>query len=160
MTFDSVVEDRLLTVSYIYAAPRNLVWDAWTIPEQMEQWYGPEGFSARVEQNDVVTGGKWRNVLIGPDGTEYPSEGMFFEVIPGEKLVSTDDFGEEFKAVSDLDLPEGMVSTIMFQDVAGGTKVTVQIQHPSVAERIKHEEMGVVPGWQSMLICLERFLAL
>ena len=158
MSQEVTLEDRLITVTHIFAAPRHMVWDAWTIPEQMEQWYGPEGFSARIERNDVVPGGKWRSVLIGPDGQEYPSEGMFFDVVVGQKLVSTDDFADDFKKDADIDLPEGMVTTVLFEDVDGGTKVTVQIKHPTVEERKKHESFGVIPGWESMLGCLEQFL--
>ena len=56
------------------------------------------------------------------------------------------------------DLPKGIVMTAIFEDLAGKTKLTLRIMHESVAERRKHEEMGVVAGWNSSLECLDEYL--
>ena len=97
--------------------------------------------------------------MIGPDGTEYPATGTFREIIPPERIVTSDEFDEGFEKVMNADLPRGMVMTAIFEDLAGKTKLTLRIMHESVADRRKHEEMGVIAGWNSSLECLDEYLA-
>ncbi len=150
-----------LVLTHVLNAPRALVWKVWTEDEHMAEWYGPKGFNTRVEANDLRPGGAWRYVMIGPDGAEYPSVGVFREIVPLERIVSTDDFGDREEMKKKVaDLPEGMVVTTIFEDEGTDkTKVTVRIMHPTAEERRKHEEMGVVAGWNSMLDCLDDYLA-
>ncbi len=148
-----------IIITRTFKAPRKLVWEAWTESRHIEKWWGPKGFSTRVEQNELRVGGRSRYVMIGPDGTEYPSEGMIKELLPVEKIVSTDEFGEDFIAQSTTDLPQGMIVTILFEDAGAKTKLTLTIAHPDAETMRKHEEMGVVAGWNSSLDCLEDHLA-
>lgn len=152
------LSDRQLVITRIFNAPRELVFQAWTEPEQIEQWWGPKGFTTRVIEMDLRPGGLARYVMIGPDGTEYPVKGVFREVIPPERIVSTDEFDEGFEQVADIDLPQGMITTILFEEIDGKTKLTLLIDHPTVEDRRKHEEMGVIAGWQSSFDCLDEFL--
>jgi predicted lactoylglutathione lyase len=79
---------------------------------------------------------------------------MFREIVPFERIVSTDEFGDDFDSQG-LDLPSGIVATTLFEDLPGGrTRLTQRIAHPSVEERRKHEAMGVVAGWHSTFDCL------
>jgi len=150
--------DSDLVVTRDLDAPRPLVWQAWTDPQHVAAWFGPEGFRTRVEALELRPGGRARYVMIAPDGAEYPSTGVFSEVVPLERTVVTDEFDEGFQPEG-VDLPTGMVQTTTFEDTAaGGTRVTVRITHPSVEERRKHEEMGVIEGWQSTLDCLAAHL--
>ncbi len=165
---------RTLVISRIFHAPRELVWNAYTQAEQLAQWYGPRGFSARIEENDLRPGGKWRYIMIGADGTEYPSEGVFSEVVPMHRLVTTDGFGDDYKADQPDDLPQGMVVTLTFEDLdylpinpgrheplndsQPKTRLTVRIEHPTAEDRRKHEAMGVVAGFHCMLDCLDDHL--
>jgi uncharacterized protein YndB with AHSA1/START domain len=57
------------------------------------------------------------------------------------------------------DLPKGIVMTAVFEDLAGKTKLTLRIMRESVEDRRKHEEMGVIAGWNSSFDCLDEFLA-
>jgi uncharacterized protein YndB with AHSA1/START domain len=99
--------------------------------------------------------------MIGPDGTEYPSKGTFRDVVPGRRIVTTDEWGEGIdEALPDTDLPQGMIATYTFEDCDGGrSSLEIQIDHPTAEEQRKHEEMGVVAGWNSSLDKLERYLA-
>lgn len=150
--------DSEIVITRVFDAPRELVWQAWTQPEHIEQWFGPRGFSTRVEAHNFRVGGRWRYVMIGPDGNEYPSEGVFHEIVPFERCVTTDGFGEGFEHPEGIALPEGIVTTETFEDLGGKTRVTVRIAHPNAEERRKHEEMGVVEGFNSMLDCLAEHL--
>lgn len=89
--------DCEIVITRIFNAPRELVFKAWTEPKHIEQWWGPKGFTTRVEQMDFRPGGTWRYVMCGPDGTEYPGNGVFKEVVPPERIVATDQFDEGFE---------------------------------------------------------------
>lgn len=142
-----------------FNAPRALVWAAWTETRHIEKWFGPRGFSTRVTENNLTPGGRTRFVMIGPDGQEYPCRGQVLEVVPLEKIVSTDEFDEGFEARG-IDLPQGMIATVQFEDLPRQrTRVTIKVSHPTPEERQKHEAMGVVAGWQSSLDCLDEHLA-
>lgn len=152
--------DREIVITRVFNAPRKQVWRAWTEPEAVAQWWGPRGFSTRVTRLELRPGGRWDYVMIGPDGAEYPVTGVFREIIPYERIVTSDEFGDEYKAAAAADLPDGIVLTCLFEDDGPGrTRLTLRIGHPTVEERRKHEEMGVVPGWGSSLDCLEEYLA-
>src|SRR5690606_32419213 len=92
--------DRVLTFTREFKAPRDNLWKAWTDSEHIAKWFGPEGFSTKVSDLDLTPGGRWRYIMIGPDGTEYPSKGIFQEIVPGERIVTTDEFDEGFEKVS------------------------------------------------------------
>jgi uncharacterized protein YndB with AHSA1/START domain len=70
-----------------FDAPRALVWQAWTDPKMMAQWFGPRGFTSTVPELDARAGGALRIVMHGPDGNDYPMKGVFIEVTPPERLV-------------------------------------------------------------------------
>ena len=151
--------DREIVITRVFNAPRELVFKAWTEPKHIEKWWGPKGFTTRVTEMDLRPGGQWCYVMIGPDGTEYPGKGVFREIVPPERIVTSDEFGEGIEKVLDVDLPQGMVLTIIFEDLEGKTRLTIQIVHQSADDRRKHEEMGVVAGWNSSLDCLDEYLA-
>ena len=146
--------EKDIVITREFAAPRQLVWDVWTKPEHVEKWFGPKGFSTRVEHLDFKVGGRTTYVMIGPDGKEYPSTGVYKEIVPIEKIVTTDEFGEDYEnseGVKKEDLPQGMIQTYLFEDLAGRTKLTIITSHPTLEDKKKHEAMGVVEGWNSTL---------
>jgi len=65
--------DREIVITRVFEAPRELVWRAWADPEHVAQLWGPEGFTTRVTDLDLRPGGRWRYVMVGPDGAEYPA---------------------------------------------------------------------------------------
>jgi uncharacterized protein YndB with AHSA1/START domain len=70
-----------------FDAPREMVFKAWTDPKQLQQWWGPTGFTNPVCEWDVRPGGKIYDVMRAPNGAEYPMGGEFREIVPPEKLV-------------------------------------------------------------------------
>ncbi|MEH1841538.1 MAG: SRPBCC domain-containing protein [Nostoc sp.] len=148
-----------IIITRILKAPRSLVFKAWTDPKHIAQWWGPKGFTTQVREMDLRPGGKWRYVMIGPDGTQYPVKGVFREIIPFEKIVTSDEFDQGFEKVVNVDLPKGIVVTAVFEDLDGNTKLTLQIMHESIEDRRRHEQMGVIEGWNSTFDCLDEFLA-
>ncbi|PSB25616.1 SRPBCC domain-containing protein [Stenomitos frigidus] len=151
-------DDRTLVITRIFNAPLELFYQVWTQPEHIAQWWGPKGFTTRVEALDLTPGGQWRYVMIGPDGTEYPVKGVFSEIVPFERIVTSDEFDEGFEEVVKVDLPQGIVMTALFEALGSKTKLTLQIVHASADDRRKHEEMGVIGGWNSSFDCLDEYL--
>ncbi len=156
---NNALGDREIVITRIFNAPRHLVFKAWTDPKHIAQWWGPKGFTTKVTEMDFRPGGEWRYVMIGPDSTEYPVKGFFREIVPLERIVTSDEFDEGFEKVINADLPKGIVTTTVFEDLGDRTRLTLQIMHATAEDRGKHEEMGVIGGWGSTLDCLEEHLA-
>jgi uncharacterized protein YndB with AHSA1/START domain len=142
-----------------FDAPRELVWKVWTEPKHVEQWWGPRGYETRVTDVDMRVGGKWNYVMIGPDGTQYPANGVFSEIVPPEKIVTTHEFGDKFDEIMPhADLPMGFVTTAIFDDLGDRTRLTLRMAHASPEDRKKHENLGVVAGWNSSFECMDEYL--
>ncbi len=150
--------DCTIVITRVFNAPRELVFKAWTELQQIEQWWGPKGFTTRVTEFDFRSGGQWRYVMVGSDGTEYPVKGVFHEVLPLERIVTSDEFDEGFDQIAKAERPQGIVVTATFEELDVKTKLTLQIGHESADDRRKHEEMGVIGGWNSSFDCLDEYL--
>ncbi len=83
----SSTHDRELLLSRTLDAPVELVWEVWTKPGHIANWWGPNGFTNTISAMNVTPGGEWHLVMHGPDGTDYKNESIFKEVIPFKKLV-------------------------------------------------------------------------
>jgi len=132
-------------------APRELVWQVWTDPDEVTKWWGPEHFTTPREKIDfdLKPGGVCRITMVGPEGEEYPSDGHFGVVEPPERL----SFGEE---ITEHPMIESGETTIEFVDLGTGrTKVVVTSRMVASAEM---PEMATV-GWNSQLDKLVALLA-
>ena len=76
-----------IRITRIYDAPVAAVWDAWTDPAQVAQWWGPRGFSITTHSKDLRPGGTWVYTMHGPDGTDWPNFTRYHEVEPRRRLV-------------------------------------------------------------------------
>lgn len=83
----SKTQDRELKISRILNAPVELVWEAFTKPEHLANWWGPNGFTNTITKMDIRPGGEWELVMHGPDGTDYKNKSIFREVILQKRLV-------------------------------------------------------------------------
>jgi uncharacterized protein YndB with AHSA1/START domain len=106
--------DRQIVISRLYQAPAEVVFDAWTQPDQVSQWWGPNGFSITIEHMDVSPRGEWRFTMHSPDDDDYPNLIVYAEIVRPERLVfarrapGTDDPG--FRATVTLDELMGMTA--------------------------------------------------
>lgn len=80
-------KDRELLITRVLNAPIDLVWEAWTKPEHIAKWWGPNGFTNTITTMDIKPGGEWNLVMHGPDGTDYENQSIFKEVILHKKIV-------------------------------------------------------------------------
>ena len=83
----AVEKDQELVINRLLSAPRELVWKVYTQPEHVIHWWGPNGFSNTFERFEFKPGGQWVFVMHGPDGTGYPNESVFSEILPNAEIV-------------------------------------------------------------------------
>lgn len=118
--------DRVMTFTRVLEAPRDLVFDAWTRPEHVAQWWGPDGFTTTIEHMDVRPDGDWRFVMHGPDGTDYRNHIVFVDVARPERLV--------YKHLPEPGTePVSFEVTVRFTAWADRTEVTMESIFPSAA---------------------------
>lgn len=143
--------DREMVLTRVLDAPRELVWEVWTDPQHIGQWWGPRGFTTTTYSMDVRPGGVWRFVMHGPDGVDYKNKIVYIEIVKPERLVYNhgDDEGEagQFHV------------TVTFAAQGGKTKVTMRVLFASAAERDKVVKSGAVEGGKQTLERLAEHLA-
>lgn len=88
---------RELKITRTFGAPIELVWEMWTKPEHLSQWWGPNGFTTTIHQMNVAEGEEWLLTMHGPDGTNYPNKSVYTEVVHHRKIVY-DHFNPNFTA--------------------------------------------------------------
>lgn len=87
MENNSNTKDRELRITRTLNAPVELVWEVWTKPEHIANWWGPNGFTNTISKMEVRQGGEWDLIMHGPDGTDYINKSVFEEVIHLKKIV-------------------------------------------------------------------------
>lgn len=134
---------HMLELTRLIAAPRNLLYRAWTESELLKQWFTPRPWTTPVVELDVRAGGSNYILMRGPDGTEAPNHGVYLEVVPNERLVFTDAY---VRAWEPAEKPF-MTGIVTFSDEAGGTRYVARALHWNEADRRAHEDMGFHAGW-------------
>ena len=76
-----------INLTRVYDAPLQSVWEAWTVPEEVAQWWGPRGFTLTTHSRDLRVGGHWHYTMHGPDGTDHENTTQYLEVVPQQRLV-------------------------------------------------------------------------
>lgn len=117
--------DRAIAMTRVFDAPKSLVWAAYTKPELMKRWGGgPPGHELVVCEIDLRIGGRWRWVVRAPGGAEMGLGGRYLEIVPEERLVSTDEFDQPWY--------EGdATSTVALVENAGKTTLTLSVVYAS-----------------------------
>jgi uncharacterized protein YndB with AHSA1/START domain len=115
--------DREIVLTRTFDAPRNLVFEAWTRPELLKLWFGPQGSSLVVCDIDLKPGGRYRLVLRGPDGADFAIRGEYREIVLPERLVYTQSFDDWREG-------ESIVTMVLVED-AKRTSMTITVLHPS-----------------------------
>ena len=141
-----------LSISRLIDAPRSRVFRAWTEPALLQQWWGPHGMITPECEMNLWVGGLFRTLMRAPDGTEYPTQGVFLDIIAPRRLVFTDAFMPGW-------IPSGkpfMTAEVTLQEVEGDkTLYTARAMHWSLEDKLAHEAMGFHQGWGQSLDRLE-----
>lgn len=143
MTAAPHASDRELVLTRLIDAPPEKVFQAWTDPALLVQWFTPKPWQTVRAEMDVRPGGSSLIVMRGPDGSEFPNRGVYLEVVPNKRLVFTDAFTDAWNP-SDKPFMTGVLS---FEDEGGKTRYTARVLHWTVADREAHEKMGFREGW-------------
>jgi len=129
--------EREIVMTRVFDAPRRLVFDALTMPELFKRWFGPRGWSLVVCEIDLKVGGAWRSVLRGPGGKEMGMRGVYQEIVPPERLVSSESFD---------DYPGESLNTLVLSEEDGKTTFTITVQYASREIRDAVIKSGMEPG--------------
>ena len=133
---------ELVLTRLIDADPMD-VYRCWTEPELMKQWFTPRPWTTPVIENDVRPGGTTYVLMRGPEGEEHPNRGVYLEVVPGRKLVTTDAFTEAWVPSE----KPFMTAVLTFEPEDGKTRYTAIARHWSAEDKEAHEQMGFHDGW-------------
>jgi uncharacterized protein YndB with AHSA1/START domain len=140
-----------IAITRFYDAPVQIVWDAWTDPEQVAQWWGPRGFTLTTHSKDLRPGGSWVYTMHGPGGVDYPNKAEYIEVVPLSRLVY--DHG------ANDDRPPLFRVTVDFTDEGGTTRMDMRMTLPTAeaARETKKfiREVGGNSTWDRLAEYLE-----
>jgi uncharacterized protein YndB with AHSA1/START domain len=139
-------DDQIL-ITREFDAPRHLVYQAWTTPELVKRWWTAKRGEATIAEIDLRVGGTWRYVMVTDDGLEVAFHGEFREIVPNERIVST----EIFEGMPDAEA----VNTMTLTEEDGRTILTILVQHASKEHRDAHIESGMEDGLQDAMDLLE-----
>jgi uncharacterized protein YndB with AHSA1/START domain len=143
-----------LTITRVFDAPRELVFKAWTDPQQLAQWWGPKGFTNPVCEFDGRVGGTLRIHMRSPDGRIYPMKGVIREIIAPERLVFTNIAVD----ASGDHLLEGL-TTVVFTEENGKTKMSLNTRARAVVETAAAYLKGMDAGWTQSIDKLQAYIA-
>jgi uncharacterized protein YndB with AHSA1/START domain len=149
--------EREFVMERILDAPRELVFQAWSDPKHLEQWWGPKGWTLPVCKMDFRPGGVWHYCMRGPEGEEGWGKAVYREIVEPERIVYVDSFADaEGNALEGM--PETVI-TVTFTEQAGKTKLTSRAQFASAADLETTLGMGMAEGLSETWDRLEEYLA-
>lgn len=151
-TATTPIRDRTLSFTRVLDAPRANVYRCWTEPELLKQWFTPKPWTTPHAELDVRAGGSNIVTMRSPEGQEHRYAGVYLEVVPGERLVTTDAYVSAWT-------PSGkafMTLSVTLADAGPGkTAYIARVMHWTAEGREQHEQMGFHQGWAAAAAQLE-----
>jgi uncharacterized protein YndB with AHSA1/START domain len=140
--------DEQILITREFDAPKHLVYKAWTTPELVKRWWSGQRGEVTLAEIDLRVGGRWRYVMVAEGGFEVAFHGEYREIVPNERIVSTEVF-EGF--------PEGeALDTLTLTEEDGRTTLEILVQHSSKEHRDAHINSGMEAGMQESMDALEQ----
>jgi uncharacterized protein YndB with AHSA1/START domain len=146
--------DTQILITREFDAPRELVWRAWTTPELVRRWWHANRGEMTVCEIDLRVGGTWRYAMDVEGFGEVGFHGEYREIVPNERLVST----EVYEGIPDAD-EQAALDTLTLEEVDGRTLMSVLVEHPTKEGRDAHIESGMEDGMQDAMDLLEEVAA-
>jgi len=140
-----------------FDAPRALVWQAWTDPEHIRQWWGPAGFDCPRCESELRAGGGFRLDLRAPDGNVYPCIGTFSEIVEHERIVYEGEAAEGHPCGAGI--PPRATVTVSFADHGGKTRLTLHTRFASAERKQAAADARFVVSWEESLQRLAEHIA-
>ena len=122
----SLPTDTQILITREFAAPRHLVYKAWTTPELVQRWWHANRGEMTACEIDLRVGGTWRYVMVTPDGLEVAFHGEYREIVANERLVST----EVYEGIPDAE-EHAALNTLTLIETDGRTTLTILVEHPT-----------------------------
>lgn len=138
-----------LVLERVIDVPRHLVWEAWTKPEHLKEWFCPKPWGVSECEIDLRPGGIFRTTMRSPEGQEFANVGCYLEVVPLERLVWTSVLLPGYRPAPSGDLP--FTAIITMETHGTGTRYVATALHQDEAGRDKHKAMGFHDGWGKAL---------
>jgi uncharacterized protein YndB with AHSA1/START domain len=142
-----------LFISHLFDAPQEIVFQAWTDPEQLKNWYAPDGCTIEFKAIAVTPGGRFHSCVHDPVHGDCWITGTYLEIVPSQKLVFTMALSDEnghslssVKAGKPEDWPEQLITTVTFEPIGEQTKVSI---HQTVPEE-EAKKTGAYQSWIKM----------
>ncbi|MPZ92382.1 MAG: ATPase [Actinobacteria bacterium] len=150
-------DDQIL-IKREFAAPKDLVYKAWTTPELVKRWWSSDYGEMSVADIDLRVGGRWRFAMVTKDGLEVAFHGEYREIVPNERIVSTEVYEAAAEGGADTAAAEeqAAVNTVTFTEVGGATTLTVLVQCPTNDVRDAIIDSGMEVGMQKAYDYLEQ----
>jgi uncharacterized protein YndB with AHSA1/START domain len=140
--------DEQILITREFDAPRHLVYRAWTTPELVKRWWSGDHGTVTIAEIDLRVGGMWRYVLVTDGGFEVGFHGEFREIVPDERIVST----EVYEGMPDAEA----LNTLTLSEADGRTSLTILVQHTNKEDRDAHINSGMEAGMQTSMDSLEQ----
>ncbi len=145
----SDLSNRTLTLERTFNAPIELVWEAWTQPEHIVNWWGPKGMKTKIIDHDFTVGGAWKYIMTMPDGNDFIADGTYLEIIEQEKIRTSANFKP---------MTEGVELQILLKKEGNTTNFTFHVIHQTEEYCKQQEKMGFYNGWGSTFERLNEYL--
>jgi uncharacterized protein YndB with AHSA1/START domain len=140
--------DEQILITREFDAPKHLVYRAWTTPELVKRWWSGGHGEVTIAEIDLRVGGMWRYVMVANEGFEVGFHGEYREIVPDERLVST----EVYEG-----MPDGeALNTLTLTEAEGRTTMTILVQHSCQEHRDAHINSGMEAGMQKSMDLLEQ----
>ncbi len=157
----AIIEITMLYITRIFDAPLEKVWKAWSDPEIVKKWWGPKDFTAPVVKIDFRVGGSYLYCMRSPEGEDIYSTGVYQDILPMQRIVSTDSFADAEGNVVPAsnygmsgDWPLELKMMVTFQEEDGKTRLT--LQHAGFPDN-ENKSMAEA-GWNESLDELAEYL--
>ena len=150
----SLPTETQILITREFDAPKHLVYKAWTTPELVKRWWHAKRGHVTVAEIDLRVGGQWRYVMVTEDGFEVGFHGEYREIVPNERIVSTEIYEGLPEGVSEKD--GATVNTASFTEADGRTTVTLLVQATNKISRDAIIDSGMEGGLQDALDLLEQ----
>jgi uncharacterized protein YndB with AHSA1/START domain len=142
--------DEQILIVREFDAPKHLVYKAFTTPELVKRWWSGQRGEVTLAEIDLRVGGAWRYVMVANGGFEVAFHGEYREIVPNERIVST----EVFEGIPDAD-EHAALNTLTLAEVDGRTTLEILVQHSSKEDRDAHVNSGMEAGMQESMDALE-----
>jgi uncharacterized protein YndB with AHSA1/START domain len=159
LLFDFNVDkaNKTITITREFAAGVSLVWKAWTTPELLDQWWGPQPWRAETKTMNFTEGGYWLYAMVGPEGQRHYAKSTFIKILPEKLFTAKVAFSDENGTVNN-DFPEGMWENV-FKGAGDITTVTVTKVFDKLEDLEQNIAMGFKEGFTIGLNQLDEVLA-